>query len=187
MKGKRGFAWLEKSVLELVLTIIGILLVLAVVVYAFGLVSTAQVKRNAQTSLDILESRANSLQEGEMVVAKLPGLCKEGSDKNCDWFVTGWSKDDVKIPENYLLKNVICVCQGDPDYATRVCSYQDSCKEVKNSVGIKVGPDSFDDISTDNEGRPIKVPKDYPALAFKSNLIQVKIEKINGVVSFTKM
>ncbi|MDO8564301.1 MAG: hypothetical protein Q7R87_04790 [Nanoarchaeota archaeon] len=183
---KKGFL-LEKSVLELILTIIGILLILVVVVYLFGLVSTAQVKRNAQTSLDILSTRANSLQEGKMVVARLPGLCKE-SNKQCDWFIAGWSKNDTDIPEQHLLKNVICVCKGEPNNQARYCSSLDSCREIKEASYIIVGPSQFNGIVGGAMGGGAmqgKIP--YSAIPFGSNLIEVEISKNNGVVSFKKI
>ena len=186
---KKGFL-IEKAVLELVLTIIGILLILSVMVYAFGLVSTAQVKRNAQTSLDILESRANSLQEGKNVVAKLPGLCKGGEDKSCDWFIAGWSKTEKDIPEQHLLKNVVCVCKGqyeDSFLRARACQNIDSCREIKEASSIIIQKTSFKEFMTDNEGRAIPSFKDYPVIGFESNLIQVEISKSNGVVSFKKV
>ncbi|MEK6910895.1 MAG: hypothetical protein AABW82_03910 [Nanoarchaeota archaeon] len=188
INNKKGFLLLEKSVLELILTIIGILLILVVVVYLFGLVSTAQVKRNAQTSLDILESRANSLEDGQKIMAKLPGLCKEGNDKTCDWFIAGWNKDDLKIPEKYLLKNVICVCNGKMDDLVNACNVQGLCREVK-SAKIEIALNSFEvkvDAMNKKEGKTTELIK-LPIIAFQSNLIEVEISKNNGVVSFKKI
>ncbi len=182
---KKGFL-IEKAVLELVLTIIGILLILSVMVYAFGLVSTAQVKRNAQTSLDILESRANSLQEGGKVVAKLPGLCKDSKD--CKWLLTGWSKTEKDMPEQHLLKNVVCVCKGEPNNRVRACQNIDSCREIKGVSNVVVGPSQFLGIvGGAMGGGAMQGQISYPAIAFSTNLIEVEISKSNGVVSFKKV
>jgi hypothetical protein len=194
MINKKGFLSLEKNVLELVLTIIGLLLILSAVVYGFNKITSNQILRNAQTSLDILESRANSLQEGEMVVARLPGLCK--GEKECNWFIAGWNKEKKENPEKCLFDNCICVCQGTPDTPDSrkiACQFSNSCRFLEGISGVVINKDVFirEEVRgvEAKEGRETsnkKVPVEFPAIAFSSNLIEVEISKNNGVVTFTK-
>lgn len=188
LNNKKGFLLLEKNVISLVLTIIGLLLILVFIVYLFNIISTNQVKRNAQTALDKLEVSANSLENGKSVIVQLPGLNKE-SFKGSFWFLTSWSPEDSAkslIPaERYLTTNIICVCYGEPyNEKTRAdaCRNIDSCREIKgiSRIDMEIGKYNPPGAQGPTSSKPIE----YPAIHFTSNLLQVTISKSNGVIAF---
>lgn len=192
MRNKKGFLLLEENSINLVLAVMGLILVIIVIVYLFNALTTNQIKKNVQISLDILENKTNSLADGETTIAKLPGLCK-GND--CTRFIAGWSKNDngeKAPPEQYLLKNVVCVCNGvinNPSYYTYMrlaCSVANSCREIKDVSQIIVGPDTILTTKGGYMGARIDAPVEYPVINFHSNLLEVEISKNNGVVTFKK-
>ena len=191
MKNKKGFLLLEKNALTLIVAIMCIILILVVVVHYFNIITSSQIKRNVQTSLDILEKSANDLKEGEKKIVKLPGLNRGidvKNEKEYDevWYITGWSKSDDGIkapPEKYIFQNTICVCQsGYSNYKTRniACQSINSCREIKGVSKIEID-NGF--VYTGAIGDGFSPDK---AILFASNLIEVEISKSNGVVTFKK-
>ena len=176
IKNKKGFALLEKNVVELVIAGLGIFMIFALAVYIFNIFSVSQDKRNAQTALDIIESKVAGLQEGKSADIEFKGPCKSSK---CDWFLDAYGIGDIRKPtECNLLQSCLCMCQGNMG-KDNLCYGDKVCKNF-DVRGIVISPGQFVTIALPVGELDKGSYATYNRTGLQPNLNKFSISRLNG-------
>lgn len=141
VRGKRGS--LEEHALEVVLAIVCIVLLVAGFARLWSVWKESEVEQ-AQQALERVEQKLSALKAGEFTRFPLEGPCAE--QKECMWYLRGWSKNERGRPEKCYFNSCICICKGEKGRVARAADCQSSktgvCREI-DVESVKIHSQAF--------------------------------------------
>jgi len=135
MKNKKGD--LMNNVLGVIIAVIGLSL-LAYGAYKIYQVVVSSESEDAKKTITIIESKINALKEGETGKFPIRGVK--------DWYLIGWSGNEVDRPDKCFLNSCMCICpmskesgSGDFPFAkiSKTCQEGGFCRKIdKTSISV---------------------------------------------------
>jgi hypothetical protein len=138
---KRRGDLLADNFLEIILAVLGLIAV-GYLAYQIYQVSVNQESTIAKKMLDSLEGKINRLQIGETGSYTLKTPCEIKGE--CDWFLAGWSTEDLDRPDKCSLESCVCVCKG--GYGAHHCQSAGFCRFFDDSSVSVIGSDTIKEI-----------------------------------------
>src|SRR3989338_677304 len=103
---------------------LGIIIAVICLVFLIGLVAliyqqfSDEESQKAKKILNLIETKANALEEGEKTLATVQGMP--------NWGLLGWGKNDEGRPDKCYFKSCICVCPDGEGFA-KMSEWSESC------------------------------------------------------------
>jgi len=129
MINKRGDEGnLLKETLEIILFVVGTAILIFAIWKVWDLVAN-QERVNADKLVDDIVRRANDAKEGEIEGFTIKGLK--------DWYLVGWSKNEIGRLDKCFFKSCICICPFGKKTIKETCQDEGICKELNfDSSGV---------------------------------------------------
>ena len=107
---KRGDITLT-NFLELILAVVGLVLI-GYLIYSFYQAAVNGEAQVAKNTLSSIEGKINLLKVGEVGNYAIKGPCKKNAKTadECEWMLTGWSKNEAGRPDKCYFESCVCVC-----------------------------------------------------------------------------
>lgn len=167
-----------------------ILAVIILIIVGVGVFKIIDVVKNDEIenigeTLDKILERVNSIGQGESGEFTLQGF--EGSK---EWFITGWSKDEAKSPDQCLFESCICLCKGKGESRESLCNESGFCKNVKEKEIAVSSVVSYEEQSfLGGESSPtttaIYKEKTVNYIDLPSTLLRISVKKMQDKVEIT--
>ncbi len=138
---KRG--QLEKGFVEILVAVIIIAIVFTgagYLIYKYFQLSKVQNDEEARGLLKVLEAKMSALKEGEKSDFLMRGPCEGNKPtEECNWYLTGWGKEDSNRPQKCFFKSCVCVCRSGVDSISlkdKDVALRDACQGKEEHLGF---------------------------------------------------
>lgn len=136
-------AGLEEHALEVVLALVCIVLLAVGLVRLYSITKESEYEQ-ASATLKRVEQKLFALNAGEFTRFPLEGPCTK--QKECTWWIRGWSANEKGRPEKCYFKSCICMCRGEKGKLASASDCQGSQTGVCLAVDaekVSVGSEAF--------------------------------------------
>ncbi len=196
MINKKG--QLKENTLEALVAAIAIVIIVAgagYFVYKYFQISAQQNEDSAKGLLNVLDAKIKATKDNQLGNFLLKGPCESNElGGNCNWFLTGWGKNDDNRPQRCFFKSCVCVCNAAKSATTmsdKDTNLRDSCQSGQTGYCTSVDakevkvfsvqkqkqdiPTFIEGVANDPGEHKPDIRKSF--IPFKSNLIELNLKR----------
>lgn len=185
---------LRENTLGVLIAVLGLVLIfggVGYVLYNYFTLSAQQNEEQSRGLLKVLDAKVQALNEGQETKFLVKGPCEAKQQQDsCNWFLTGWSKEDDNRPERCFFKSCICICNKKSDAAAltdKDVALRDACQDRQagactfipegiSRVKVSSMQNQLPDVPMAIEGVPVR-PAEKSFIPFAPNLIELKMRR----------